>query len=77
MEIKITGHNETDWRIGESWQCMEGETSLSHAGVFTVDSWLGRGFVKTNLVGGVGTPPENRRRGYVRAIFDEMFRRAP
>lgn len=77
MQVQIVNRNETDYRIVESWHCMEGETSLSHASMMTADTWLGRSFVKTNLVGGVGTDPEHRRRGYVRAVFNEMFERAP
>ena len=78
MEIRITRQEAADWKIPEAWNVVdERGCTVSGAGVSTVDSWLGRSFVRTNIVGGVATPPEHRRRGYVRQLFDEIFEKAP
>jgi len=51
--------------------------AMSHAGISTVDSRFCGKYVKTMLIGGVGTDPRFRRMGCVREMFNEVFSLAP
>ncbi len=55
----------------------DGEIRMSSAGVKTCQSRYCGKYINTLAVGGVGTPPEYRRSGHVRKIFDELFQMAP
>lgn len=73
MEIRKTAGGE--W---ERWTSHgENGVELSHAGIKTQPSRYQNALLDAVLIGGVGTPPQYRRQGGVRAIFEEVFREAP
>ncbi len=77
MEIKKNVNYRDEFNIGERWQVFEGDTCVSAMSVNTKASRYMGNYITTGLVGGIGTPVEHRRRGYVRKMFDEMMAEIP
>ncbi|NLB16768.1 MAG: GNAT family N-acetyltransferase [Clostridiales bacterium] len=77
MEIKKNVNYRDEFVIGEKWQVFEGDENVSSMSVNTKDSRYMGNYIKTGLIGGIGTPVEHRRRSYVRKMFDEIMREIP
>lgn len=75
--FEVIGRNETPSSQCERWAFKNDRGDVMSAGSFTtVETRFGREWVKTLQVGGVGTDPEYRRGGYVRAMLEKSMREA-
>ena len=72
MEIRKDTTVQDEFNSWGRWTVSENGEDVSSAGVSTRASRYMGSYIKTMLVGGVGTPVEYRRRGYVRRMFDNM-----
>ena len=71
-DIVITERFEYDDYTSLRVAAIEDETVMSK-GVFKyLDSMFGKGYIKTMIAGGIGTPVHYRRGGNVRKMFDTM-----
>ena len=74
IDIKLV--SESPYRV-ERWSVSDpGGREVSGAWFTEKDTRYGEKWLKSLLVGGVGTDPEYRRRGYVRGFLEEIFARA-
>ena len=75
--IEIISRHETPSSQTERWGFKTAEGEVKSAGSFsTVETRFCKTWVRTLRVGGVGTDPEYRRGGYVRAMFEKSLREA-
>lgn len=72
MEIRKDERIYDEFNADGRWTVIENGEAVSSGGVNTRASRYMGSYIKTMLVGGVGTPVEYRRRGYVRRIFDNI-----
>jgi len=76
--IRKTEISRTEHTSFERWEIVnEDGKALSASTIGTVDSRFCGDYVKTVTIGGVGTPPEYRRGGKVREVFETAFLEAP
>lgn len=75
--LEVLGRHETPSSQSERWGFKNEKGDVMSAGSFTtVETRFGREWIKTLQVGGVGTDPEYRRGGYVRAMLEKSMREA-
>ena len=75
--IEIISRHETPSSQTERWGFKTAEGEVKSAGSFsTVETRFCDKWVRTLRVGGVGTDPEYRRGGYVRAMLEKSLREA-
>jgi len=58
------------------YQAKEGDVEQSKGRFFYVNTWFGKDLIKTMTAGGVATPPQYRRGGNVRKIFEKAHQTA-
>ncbi len=77
MQIRITDHSEDAFVRADRYEVFNDEgVSMSHAGLVTRQTRFAGNNITTLAVGGVGTAPEYRRNGCVRAMFEDFLPRA-
>ena len=77
MNIKETVLRDDDFAKALQFDCLNDDgVSMSHAYTTVRDSRYDGQFIKALLVGGIGTPPQFRRQGCVRALMDAIFAHA-
>jgi len=74
MEMHFRENFKNDYGSSTTIFCKEGDTVMSNATFGTRMSRYHGNYIKTLTAGGIGTDPEYRRGGYVRQMFDEVFR---
>ena len=75
--IELISRHETPSSQTERWGFKTAEGDIKSAGSFsTVETRFCDKWIRTLRVGGVGTDPEYRRSGYVRAMFEKSLREA-
>lgn len=76
-EIRVIDYAQTPSVQKERWAICTPNGDVMSAGSFlTVETRFGNEWVKTLMVGGVGTEPEYRRGGYVRQMLEKSLREA-
>ncbi|MDR5674508.1 Acetyltransferase (GNAT) family [Halalkaliarchaeum sp. AArc-CO] len=65
-----------DWPpdLYEPWGLFDGDTLVSVCKLYYLDAYLHDGFGTIGGLGGVATPPEHRRQGYVRQLLRSVLR---
>ena len=77
MQIRITDHNENEYVKSDRYEVFnDAGVSMSHAGAVTRQTRFAGSNITTLAIGGVGTAPEYRRNGCVRAMFEEILPKA-
>lgn len=77
MQIKITDHSEDAYVQCDRYEVFnDAGVSMSHAGLVTRQTRFAGKNITTLAVGGVGTAPEYRRNGCVRAMFETFLPQA-
>ncbi|MBP3919592.1 MAG: GNAT family N-acetyltransferase [Clostridia bacterium] len=76
MITKTNIHENGPFRSIHYQQCTEDGKEMSHAGIDTKLTRFAGGWIPTMTVGGVGTLPQYRRQGCVRAMLEDLLPRA-
>ena len=76
-DIRIRTEYENDFESRYIIEVYEGgDVPVSHGAFRFINTRFGNGYIKTMMTGGVATPPEYRRNGYVKKIFDKAYEMA-